>query len=129
MPYTEKQTNDLKTIISDNKRKKIRDILSDLANDEDAYFDLAEHKSINSVYELVIRMFSKIPFLQYNFKAEQKPMSVEKKIENSLDEVLMKYHDIVVHGNKDLEEMILIEDTELTDVDLERKIDELVREV
>ena len=30
---------------------------------------------------------------------------------------------------KDLEEMILIEDTELTDVDLERKIDELVREV
>ena len=129
LPYTEKQTNDLKTIISDNKRKKIRDILSDLANDEDAYFDLAEHKSINSVYELVIRMFSKIPFLQYNFKAEQKPMSVEKKIENSLDEVLMKYHDIVVHGNKDLEEMILIADTELTDVDLERKIDELVREV
>ena len=64
-----------------------------------------------------------------NFKAEQKPMSVEKRIENSLDEVLMKYHDIVVHGNKDLEEMILIEDTELTDVDLERKIDELVREV
>ena len=56
-------------------------------------------------------------------------MSVEKRIENSLDEVLMKYHDIVVHGNKDLEEMILIEDTELTDVDLERKIDELVREV
>ena len=116
-------------VIGNNKGKKIRDILSDLANDEDAYFDLAEHKSINSVYELVIRMFSKIPFLQYNFKAEQKPMSVEKRIENSLDEVLMKYHDIVVHGNKDLEEMILIEDTELTDVDLERKIDELLREV
>ena len=36
LPYTEKQTNDLKTIISDNKGKKIRDILSDLANDEDA---------------------------------------------------------------------------------------------
>ena len=103
--------------------------MSDLANDEDAYFDLAEHKSINSVYELVIRLFSKIPFLQYNFKAEQKPMSIEKRIENSLDEVLFKYHDIVVNENKDLEAMILKEDTELTDADLERKIDELVREV
>lgn len=129
LPYTDKQTDELKTIISDNKEKTIRDVLSDLVNDEDAYFDLAEHKSINSVYELVIRLFSKIPFLQYNFKAEQKPMSIEKRIENSLDEVLFKYHDIVVNENKDLEAMILKEDTELTDVDLEQKIDELVREV
>ena len=56
-------------------------------------------------------------------------MSIEKRIENSLDEVLFKYHDIVVNENKDLEAMILKEDTELTDADLERKIDELVREV
>ena len=128
LPYTDKQANELKTIISDNKEKVIRDILSDLANDEDAYFELAEHKSINSVYELVIRLFSKIPFLQYNFKAEQKPMSIEKRIENSLNEVLFKYHDIVVNENKDLEAIILKEDTELTDDDLERKIEELVRE-
>lgn len=129
LPYTDKQVYELKTIISDNKGKTIRDILSDLANDEDAYFDLAEHKSINSVYELVIRLFSKIPFLQYNFKAEQKPMSIEKRIENSLDKVLLKYHNSVVNENKDLEAMILKEDSELTDAELERKIDELVGEV
>lgn len=129
LPYTDKQSDELKAIISDNKEKTIRDVLSDLANDEDAYFELAEHKSSNSVYELVIRLFSKIPFLQYNFKAEQKPMSIEKRIENSLNEVLVKYHDSVVKENKDLEAMILEEDTELTDADLERKIDELVREV
>mgnify|MGYP000562073429 FL=1 len=90
---------------------------------------MAEHKSINSVYELVIRLFSKIPFLQYNFKAEQKPMSIEKRIENSLDKVLLKYHNSVVNENKDLEAMILKEDSELTDAELERKIDELVGEV
>lgn len=129
LPYTDKQVDGLKAIISDNKQKTIKDVLSDLANDEDAYFDLAEHKSIDSVYELVIRLFSKIPFLQYNFKAEQKPMSIEKRIENSLDEVLTKYHNIVVNEDKDLEAMILQEAAELTDADLERKIDELVREV
>ena len=127
LPYTDKQANELKAIISDNKGKTIRDVLSELANDEDAYFDLAEHKGINSVYELVIRLFSKIPFLQYNFKAEQKPMSVEKRIENFLDEVLIKYHDIVVNENKDIEAMILNVETELTDDDLERKINELKR--
>ena len=127
LPYTDEQMKELKVIISDHKEKTIRDVLSDLANNEDAYFALAERKNINSVYELVIRLFSKIPFLQYNFKTEQKPMSIEKRIENLLNEVLIKYHDIVVNENKDLETMILKEDTELTDVDLERKIDELVR--
>lgn len=127
LPYTDAQADGLKTIISDNKEKNIRDILSDLANDEDAYFDIAEHKEINSVYALVIRLFSKIPFLQYNFKAEQKPMSVEKRIEEALDNILIKYHDIVVSKNEDIEKMILNEETDLTYDDLERKINELIR--
>lgn len=127
LPYTDKQVSNLKAIILDNKEKTIRDVLSDLANDEDEYFELAEHKGINSVYELVIRLFSKIPILQYNFRAEQKPISVEERIENSLDEVLTKYHNIVVNKNEDIEAMILTEDTDLTDDDLERKINELIR--
>ena len=85
LPYTDKQVDELKIIISDYPEKNIVNILSEIANQEEAYYELAGHRNLDNAYELVIRLFSKIPFLQYNFVAQQKPMAVEKRIESEMD--------------------------------------------
>ena len=125
LPYSENQKNELKSIICDYNNKSIVDILTELANNEEEYYSLLEHTSSNCVYELVVRLFSKVPFLQYGFKAEPIPMTLEKSIELKLDEELMKYHN-VIHDDIDLEELIALEDYIVTDDDLEKKIKKLL---
>lgn len=127
LPYTSEQVTELMKILSNNGSKKIVDALSELADSEDDYYDLAEHKNLNSVYELVIRLFSKISFLQYNFKVEQMPLSIEKRIELGMDEKLSKYHEAVIDQESDLERLLLLEDFEMSEKELEDMINSKVR--
>lgn len=106
LPYTENQVNELKRIISDYPDKNIVNVLSEIANQEEAYYDLAGHKNLDNAYELVIRLFSKIPFLQYNFVAEQKPMSVEQRVSSKMNPELHGYHNLICGSCRDISEYI-----------------------
>lgn len=128
LPYTEKQAGELLTIINDYKSKNCVEILSDLANNEDEYYNLLEHKNLNRVYELVIRLFSKIPFLQYTFKAEPMPISLDTSIEMQLADELIKYHDVLEKQDTDLEQLLELEASNImSDEDLENEIEKLIR--
>ena len=108
MPYTEKQVFELKKIILDYPEKNIVNVLSEIANQEDAYYELAGHRNLDNAYELVIRLFSKIPFLQYNFVAQQKPMAVEKWIKSKMDAELLKYHELICKSCLDIDKYIKV---------------------
>lgn len=108
LPYTDKQANELKMIISDYPDKNIVNVLSEIANQEDAYYNLAGHKNLDNAYELVIRLFSKIPFLQYDFVAEQKPMSVAKRIETEMKSEFLEYHNLICSKCTDISEYIKV---------------------
>ena len=108
LPYTEKQVVELKKIISDYPDKNIANVLSDIANQEDAYYELAGHRNLDNAYELVIRLFSKIPFLQYNFVAQQKPMEVEKRIKSEMNAELLKYHELICKSCLDIDKYIKV---------------------
>lgn len=122
LPYTDNQANELKKIISDYPDKNIVNVLSEIANQEEAYYDLAGHKNLDNAYELVIRLFSKIPFLQYNFVAEQKPMSVEKRIENEMKPELLGYHNLICDKCMDISEYIKASHLAEDDVSVEAEI-------
>lgn len=108
LPYTDKQVDELKNIISDYPEKNIVNVLSEIANQEDEYYELAGHRNLDNAYELVIRLFSKIPFLQYDFVAQQKPMAVEKRIESEMDSKLIKYHSLICNSCLDINEYIKV---------------------
>lgn len=122
LPYTDNQTNELKKIISDYPDKSIVSVLSEIANQEEAYYDLAGHKNLDNAYELVIRLFSKIPFLQYNFVAEQKPMPVEKRIETEMRPELLGYHNLICKKCVDISEYIKVSNLTEDDASVEAEI-------
>ena len=130
LPYTEKQVVELKKIILDYPEKNIVNVLSEIANQEDAYYELAGHRNLDNVYELVIRLFSKIPFLQYNFVAEQKPMTVEKRIESEIDAKLLKYHTLICNNCVDIDEYIkylnLPEDDAAIEAEIKKRLEKKV---
>lgn len=122
LPYTETQVNSLKSIISDYQDKNIVSVLNEIANQEDAYYDLAGHRNLDNAYELVIRLFSKIPFLQYSFAAEQKPMAVEKQIESKMGLDLFKYHTLIRNKCIDISEYIKALNYTVDDASVEAEI-------
>jgi hypothetical protein len=130
LPYTEKQVVELKKIISDYPDKNIANVLSDIANQEDAYYELAGHRNLDNAYELVIRLFSKIPFLQYNFVAQQKPMAVEKRIKLEMDAELLKYHTLICNNCVDIDEYIkysnLPEDNAAIEAEIKKRLEKKV---
>lgn len=123
LPYTDNQVEELLKIVHDYKNKRIVEILTDLANDEDEYYNLLDHKDSNRVYELVIRLFSKIPFLQYMFKAEAIPMTLEKNIEYKIQDELTSYHSLIMKSEEiNLEQLIDLEaNYMITDEELENR--------
>lgn len=126
IPYTEDQVNVLKKIISDYEERGIDDILSDLANSEDEYYKLLENKNIGSVYELVIRLFSKLPFLQYKFKADPIPVSIEDDISQKVKGNLDKYHRLIQNKDCTLEQLLDLECAlTISDEDLDKELNQL----
>ena len=83
----------------------------------------------NSVYELVIRLFSKIPFLQYQFKATSDDISLEKIVEDSLDNDLVEYDKAIKENRIVLEELISLEKDDITEERIDKIINQLVEEV
>lgn len=127
LPYTENQVGELKKIISNSKGKNIVNVLSEIANQEDAYYELAGNRNLDNAYELVIRLFSKIPFIQYNFVVQQKPMAVEKRIELKMDSKLSKYHTLICEQCTDIDKYIkcsnTLEDDAAIDAEMKKRLE------
>ena len=129
LPYTANQVNGLKDVLINYKNKNIVEILSQLADEEENYYSLMNGTNDNSVYELVIRLFSKIPFLQCQFKATSDDISLEKIVEDSLDNDLVEYDKAIKENRIVLEELISLEKDDITEERIDKIINQLVEEV
>ena len=128
LPYTEKQVVGLKNVLHDYNDKNIVEILSELADEEENYYSLMNGTNDNSVYELVIRLFSKIPFLQYKFKATSNDISLEKMVIDALNGVLNKYDKVIKENKVGIEELIDIEEGSITEKEIDKILNKLVEE-
>lgn len=128
LPYTEKQVVGLKNVLSDYSDKNIVEILSELADEEENYYSLMNGTNTNSVYELVIRLFSKIPFLQYKFKATSDDISLEKMVNDALRDDLVKYDYAIKENMIAIEELIALDKDEITEKDIDEILSELIEE-
>ena len=128
LPYTEKQVVGLKNVLHDYNDKNIVEILSELADEEENYYSLMNGTNDNSVYELVIRLFSKIPFLQYKFKATSNDISLEKMVNDALNAVLNKYDKAIQENTVGIEELIDIEEDSITEKEIDKILNKLVEE-
>lgn len=130
LPYTEKQVAGLKKVLADYSDKNIAQILSQLADVEENYYSLMNGTNTNSVYELVIRLFSKIPFLQYQFKAtSDDDISLEKMVKDSLTYDLVEYDEAIKENRIALEELIFLEKDNITEKEIDKIINQLIEEV
>lgn len=129
LPYTEKQVAGLKNVLVDYRDKNIVEILSQLADVEGNYFSLMNGTNNNSVYELVIRLFSKIPFLQYRFKATSDDISLEKIVKMILTDDLVEYDEAIKENRITLEEFISLEKDNITEKEVDKIINQLIEEV
>jgi len=128
LPYTEKQVIGLNNVLSDYKDKNIVEILTDLADEEENYYSLMNEKNSNSVYELVIRLFSKVPFLQYKFKAKSNDISLEKMVDDALDNGLEKYDEAIREKKIAVEEFISLVIDDITEKEINKIISKLLEE-
>lgn len=128
LPYTEAQVVGLKKVLSDYKDKNIVEILTDLADEEENYYALMNANNSNSIYELVIRLFSKIPFLQYKFKAMSDEISLEKMVKDALDDNLQKYDQAIRENKISIEELILLEEDVIAEKEIDKILDQLMEE-
>lgn len=127
IPYTEEQVIQLKKILGDYDGRGIDYILSDIANDENEYYKLLEGKNTGSVYEFVICLFSKIPFLQYKFKADSIPLSIENDILQKVKGNLEKYHSAIQNKECTLERLLELEnDLTIDDKILDKELNRLL---
>lgn len=127
IPYTESQVSILANTISNFENISINEILSDIANNKDEYYKLLEGNNIGSEYEFVIRLFSKIPFLQYDFEPETSLQSLENKILSNVDSEVRKYHEAIKNKSITIDKILELEsDFEYNDEMLEKEIDELL---
>lgn len=128
LPYTEKQVVGLKKVLEDYEDKNIIEILSELADVEENYYSLMNGTNKNSVYELVIRMFAKIPFLRYKFKATSDDISLEKMVNDTLNNDLEKYDKAIIEDKVTIDELLLLEKDDANDAEIEKILNKLVEE-
>ena len=123
LPYTEKQVEGLKKVLSGHNDKNIVEIFSELAD------SLMHGTNYNSVYELVIRMFAKIPFLQYKFKATSDDISLEKMVNNELYYDLQKYDEAIKENKIEIEDLIELEQKmDITEKEIDESIQKFIEE-
>lgn len=128
LPYTEKQVVGLNKVLSDYKDRNIVEILTDLADDEENYYSLMNAKNSNSIYELVIRLFSKVPFLQYKFRANSDEISLEKMVNDALDDNLKIYDQAIIKNKIDIEELISQEEDDISEKEVDKILSKLLEE-
>lgn len=119
----------MKNVLADYSDKNIVEILSQLADVEENYYSLMNGTNNNSVYEFVIRLFSKIPFLQYRFKATSDDISLEKIVKESLTDDLVKYDEAIKENRIALEELISLEEENISEKEIDEIINQLIKEV
>ena len=124
----EKQVVGLKNVLSDYSDKNIVEILSELADVEENYYSLMNGTNYNSVYELVIRLFSKIPFLQYKFKATSDDISLEKMVKDALANDLVKYDEAIKANKIEIEDLIELEEIAITEKEIDVILNKLMEE-
>lgn len=129
LPYTDKQVVGLQNVLSDYSGKNIVEILSELADVEENYYSLMNGTNYNGVYELVIRLFSKIPFLQYNFKATSDDITLEKMVKDGLDDDLVKYDEAIKENRIEIEELIELEEIDISEKEIDIILNKLMEEV
>ena len=130
LPYTQKQTEQLNLALSQYGDRSLVDALCQIVDNEDNYFELVEGKDLNSTYGLVVRMFSKIPFLQYKFKTELAPDPIEIQIERNLNKDLIRYHSFLDNNEYNIEDILLLEnDFVISEEDLDKEIQKLMKGV
>lgn len=130
LPYTHQQLNQLNSALSQFPGRPLDDALCQIVDDEDSYFKLVEGRALDSAYSLVIRMFSKLPFLQYKFKTELAPEPIEKQVEQKLKEELINYHKILSSDILNIEDILLLEDEfAIEDDELDKEINKLLKGV
>lgn len=122
LPYSDSQVDELKNLLKDSKKDVLDDCLTDLANNENEYFELLKGDKI-SAYQLVIRLFSKIPFLKYRFKKYSDTFSLEKMIESKLNSHLKKYDELICKEFNFEDYLLVEEDIEITDKDIKSELD------
>lgn len=127
LPYNENQLLGIKQVISDYEEKTIEEVLTDLADDDKNYYQLLRGGN-HSTYELVIRLFSKIPFLQYKFKATSEEYSLEDMVNDSLDVMLKKYDDLISEETEDIDKYVDIDEDEITEDFIDSELDKLLGE-
>lgn len=128
LPYTEKQVVGLNKVLSDYKDRNIVEILTDLVDDEENYYSLMNAKNSNSIYELVIRLFSKVPFLQYKFRAKSDEISLEKMVNDALDDNLKIYDQAIIKNKIDIEELISQEEDDISEKEVDKILSKLLEE-
>lgn len=128
LPYTKEQIEGIKKVISDHETLQINEVLSDIANDEDEYYKLMDGQNTGSIYELVIRLFSKIPFLQYRFTASIMPKPIEEEIVQRVEEQgLAKYHNAIENCDCILENLLaLVPNTDIDKDSIDRELKKLL---
>lgn len=130
LPYTQNQLNQLNNALSQFNDRSLNDALCQIVDNEDSYFKLVEGKDLESTYGLVIRMFSKLPFLQYKFKTELAPEPIEKRVEGNLKAELIKYHNFLKDKKLSIENILSLEDDyKLEDEELDKEITKLLKGV
>ena len=129
LPYTETQVEGLNKTLSDYKNKNIVEVLSDLADMESEYYSLMKGTNENSVYELVIRLFSKVPFLQYEFKAISADVSLEKLVKDELKGDLETFNQAIMENITDIDYWIRLDNSTLSEEDVNVLLSKLLDEV
>ncbi|SHJ81845.1 hypothetical protein SAMN02745751_03450 [Dethiosulfatibacter aminovorans DSM 17477] len=113
LPYTIEQQDNLKSNLSEFSGREINDVLSNLVNNETEYYKLLEGRNFGSEYELIIKLFSKLPFLQYEFKPESAPISLDEDISRKIEVDLEKYHELISDKSFKIEDIYSVEDNEI----------------
>ena len=147
IPYTENQVEllNLNTIDSFSKQLNL------LANDNESYEKILNNRYTDDLYSLIVRLFSKIPFLHYSITSKDELVTIEKTIDIILKEnkegeikknlsretrrilknedrkVLVEYHDNVIE-NINISEENFFETYNYYEISIE-KIEEKIRKL
>lgn len=126
LAYNDIQLAGLKQVINDYENKTIESVLTDLANNKDNYYQLLKGGNHDSSYELIIRLFSKIPFLQYQFRVTAEEYSLEDMVKDAIDEEIQKYEALVSEEIEDIDKYLEIDQASISDDSINSELNKLL---
>ncbi|MFR4987030.1 MAG: ABC-three component system middle component 1 [Lachnospirales bacterium] len=129
LPYTQEQIDNLNKTLNQYPEKSIIEALNEAIDNKEHYFRLLKENTLNNQYGLLIRMFSKLPFLQYNFKTELAPEPIIQIIKNNLPSELNVFQNIIFENKLSINEIYnIMEENKLTDDELEKEFQNKLKE-